>query len=200
MIKLGITGGIGSGKSYVSRLLESWGIPVYDTDREAKRLTLTHPEIRRELIALLGEEVYCGQQLNKTLLAGYLFASRAHAERVNHIIHPRVYEDFLLWADGLKQQGRELVGMESAILFESGFDRAVDRVLMVYAPLEIRISRAMERDGVLEERVRERIAAQMDEELKCKRADFILTNDGINPVEPQLGQIIQELGCIKACK
>lgn len=200
MIKLGITGGIGSGKSYVSRLLESWGIPVYDTDREAKRLTLTHPEIRRELIDLLGEEVYCGQQLNKTLLAGYLFASRAHAERVNHIIHPRVYEDFLLWADGLKQQGRELVGMESAILFESGFDRAVDRVLMVYAPLEIRISRAMERDGVPEERVRERIAAQMDEELKCKRADFILTNDGINPVEPQLGQIIQELGCIKACK
>ena len=200
MIKLGITGGIGSGKSYVSRLLESWGIPVYDTDREAKRLTLTHPEIRRELIALLGEEVYSGQQLNKTLLAGYLFASRAHAERVNHIIHPRVYEDFLLWADGLKQQGRELVGMESAILFESGFDRAVDRVLMVYAPLEIRISRAMERDGVPEERVRERIAAQMDEELKCKRADFILTNDGINPVEPQLGQIIQELGCIKACK
>ncbi|WP_415955071.1 dephospho-CoA kinase [Phocaeicola coprophilus] len=200
MIKLGITGGIGSGKSYVSRLLESWGIPVYDTDREAKRLTLTHPEIRRELIALLGEEVYYGQQLNKTLLAGYLFASRAHAERVNHIIHPRVYEDFLLWADGLKQQGRELVGMESAILFESGFDRAVDRVLMVYAPLEIRISRAMERDGVPEERVRERIAAQMDEELKCKRADFILTNDGINPVEPQLRQIIQELGCIKACK
>ena len=200
MIKLGITGGIGSGKSYVSRLLESWGIPVYDTDREAKRLTLTHPEIRRERIALLGEEVYCGQQLNKTLLAGYLFASRAHAERVNHIIHPRVYEDFLLWVDGLKQQGRELVGMESAILFESGFDRAVDRVLMVYAPLEIRISRAMERDGVPEERVRERIAAQMDEELKCKRADFILTNDGINPVEPQLGQIIQELGCIKACK
>lgn len=200
MIKLGITGGIGSGKSYVSRLLESWGIPVYDTDWEAKRLTLTHPEIRRELIALLGEKVYCGQQLNKTLLAGYLFASRAHAERVNHIIHPRVYEDFLLWADGLKQQGRELVGMESAILFESGFDRAVDRVLMVYAPLEIRISRAMERDGVPEERVRERIAAQMDEELKCKRADFILTNDGINPVEPQLRQIIQELGCIKACK
>lgn len=200
MIKLGITGGIGSGKSYVSRLLESWGIPVYDTDREAKRLTLTHPEIRRELIALLGEKVYCGQQLKKTLLAGYLFASRAHAERVNHIIHPRVYEDFLLWADGLKQQGRELVGMESAILFESGFDRAVDRVLMVYAPLEIRISRAMERDGVPEEQVRERIAAQMDEELKCKRADFILTNDGINPVEPQLRQIIQELGCIKACK
>lgn len=200
MIKLGITGGIGSGKSYVSRLLESWGIPVYDTDREAKRLTLTHPEIRRELIALLGEKVYCGQQLNKTLLAGYLFASRAHAERVNHIIHPRVYEDFLLWADGLKQQGRELVGMESAILFESGFDRAVDRVLMVYAPMEIRISRAMERDGVPEERVRERIAAQMYEELKCKRADFILTNDGINPVEPQLRQIIQELGCIKACK
>ena len=111
-----------------------------------------------------------------------------------------MYEDFLLWADGLKQQGRELVGMESAILFESGFDRGVDRVLMVYAPLEIRISRAMERDGVPEERIRERIAAQMDEELKCKRADFILTNDGINPVEPQLRQIIQELGCIKACK
>lgn len=200
MIKLGITGGIGSGKSYVSRLLEGRGIAVYDTDREAKRLTLTHPLIRRELIDLLGEEVYCGEQLNKPLLAGYLFASGTNAQRVNHIIHPRVYEDFLSWAAIQEQQGADLVGMESAILFESGFDRAVDRVLMVYAPLEVRVKRAMERDGVAEERVRERIAAQMDEEQKCRKADFVLINDGIKSVEPQLLQIIQKLGCRKACK
>ena len=95
MIKIGITGGIGSGKSYVSHLLEEAGIPVYDTDTEAKKLTLSHPRIREGLLALLGEEVYKADgSLNKPVLANYLFASTENAGRVNRIIHPCVYEDF----------------------------------------------------------------------------------------------------------
>ena len=131
MIKLGITGGIGCGKSYVAHLLQERGIPVYDTDREAKRLMVSHPVIRRKLTELLGEAVYEGDVLNKPLLAGYLFACKDNAERVNSVVHPCVYDDFLRWTKMHECSGKETVAMESAILFESGFDRAVDRVLMV---------------------------------------------------------------------
>ena len=129
MIKIGITGGIGSGKSYVSHLLEKAGIPVYDTDTEAKKLTLSHPRIREGLLALLGEEVYKADgSLNKPVLASYLFASAENAGRVNRIIHPCVHEDFQQWADRQAASGTEVVAMESAILFESGFHAIVDYV------------------------------------------------------------------------
>lgn len=155
MIKIGITGGIGSGKSYVSHLLEEAGIPVYDTDTEAKKLTLSHPRIREGLLVLLGEDVYKADgSLNKPVLASYLFASTENAGRVNRIIHPCVYEDFQQWADRQAASGTEVVAMESAILFESGFHTAVDYVVMVYAPLELRITRAMQRDAATEAQIR----------------------------------------------
>ena len=154
MIKIGITGGIGSGKSYVSHLLEEAGIPVYDTDTEAKKLTLSHPRIREGLLVLLGEDVYKADgSLNKPVLASYLFASTENAGRVNRIIHPCVYEDFQQWADRQATSGTEVVAMESAILFESGFHTAVDYVVMVYAPLELRITRAMQRDAATEAQI-----------------------------------------------
>ena len=149
MIKLGITGGIGSGKSFVSRCLkEGFSVQVYDTDREAKRLMLEHEGIRADLIALLGEEVYTAAGLNKPLLAAYIFSSPENAQKVNAIVHPRVKEDFRNWAFRQEQAGCQLVGVESAILFESGFDREVDKTLTVSAPLELRITRVMERDRV----------------------------------------------------
>ena len=108
MIKIGITGGIGSGKSYVAHLLEKKGIPLYDTDREAKRLTVTHPQIREKLSDLLGAEVYhTDGTLNKPLVAGYLFSSPEHAEHINQIVHPCVYDDFQLWADRQAEAGAE---------------------------------------------------------------------------------------------
>lgn len=193
MIKLGITGGIGCGKSYVAHLLQERGIPVYDTDREAKRLMVSHPVIRRKLTELLGEAVYEGDVLNKPLLAGYLFACKDNAERVNSVVHPCVYDDFLRWTKMHECSGKETVAMESAILFESGFDRAVDRVLMVYAPMELRVRRAMERDHASEKQVRLRMAAQADDEEKISRSDYVVMNDGISSLDIQLDRILQAL-------
>lgn len=190
MVRLGITGGIGSGKSYVAHLLEKAGLPVYDTDTEAKRLMLSDMDIRKGLVDLLGEEVYIGEKLNKPLLIGYLFANEEHAARINSIVHPCVKKDFLRWA--VSNAGHEIVALESAILYESGFDDVVDYVVAVYAPLDIRIKRAMERDGATEEQVRSRIASQMDEEVKRNRADFVVVNDG-SPLLPQVEELLNTI-------
>lgn len=191
MIKIAITGGIGSGKSYVSHLLEDMNIPVYNADNEAKRLTVSDEGIRRELVALLGEEVYKEGALNRPLLASYLFSDPAHAAQINAIIHPRVRKDFAAWAE--QWEGCEVAGMESAILYEASFENTVDAVVMVYAPVDLRVQRAMYRDGASEEQVRARIAAQMDDEEKCRRADFTVVNDGVQPLLPQLNAIIEQL-------
>ncbi|MDN0078224.1 dephospho-CoA kinase [Bacteroides gallinaceum] len=193
MVKIGITGGIGSGKSYVSRLLtEHYGIPVYNTDSEAKRLMLSDEGIRRRLTALLGKEVYKSDgTLNKPLLANYLFADSCHAGQINAIVHPQVKADFLKWAD--RQTGCEVVALESAILFESGFDNIVDKVVMVYAPVELRIRRVMLRDSTTEEKIRQRIVAQMDDKAKQDRSDFIIFNDGSHPLNLQLDDLQETL-------
>lgn len=198
MIKVGITGGIGSGKSYVAHLLEESGIPLYDTDKEAKRLTLSHPRIRKELSALLGEDVYLPDRaLNKALVASYLFSSPEHAGRINRIIHPCVYDDFQRWAARQAEIGAEVVMMESAILFESGFQKAVDCVVMVYAPLKLRVERAMRRDSASEEQIKARISAQMDEEGKKRRADYVILNDEKQPLDAQIEALKQWLACRK---
>lgn len=195
MIKIAITGGIGSGKSYVSRLLEEMGIPVYNADNEAKRLTVSDVGIRRELTALLGEEVYQDGELNKSLLAAYLFSDPAHATQVNGIIHPRVRADFLAWAG--KREHCDIVGMECAILYEAGFEDTVDAVVMVYAPEELRVRRVMQRDGATELQVRARMAAQMDDKEKCRRADFVVVNDGVEPLQLRLASIVKEIKFIE---
>ena len=132
MIKVGLTGGIGCGKSYVADLLRRQHISVYDTDKEAKRLMMESATIRQGLVDRIGERAYTPDgALNRELIASYLFASPLHAERINRLVHPVVQDDFLQWVD--KQNG-SLVVMECAILYESGFDRLVDEVLLVRAP------------------------------------------------------------------
>lgn len=190
MIRIGITGGIGSGKTYVSHLLQNLGIPVYDSDSRAKQLTVTDSAIRKGLIALLGKQVYQDDKLNKELLASYLFATRENADRVNAVIHPAVFRDFDCWCE---QTGAELLGLESAILFESGFDKHTDYICVVSAPLEQRIRRTMERDGCDRVSVEARILAQMDEREREERADCVIVNDGICPLLPQLERMLQEL-------
>lgn len=191
MIKFAVTGGIGSGKSYVSSLLEERGIPIYNADLESKRLTVQDEGIRKELVALLGEDIYQGATLNKPLLASYLFANSDNAVKVNSIIHPRVKDDFRRWVES--QKDVPLVGLESAILYESGFDDVVDQVVMVYAPEAVRLQRAMKRDNATEEQVRARMSAQMDDEEKRSKADFVLMNDGIMPLDVQLDDLVRFL-------
>lgn len=190
-IKVGITGGIGSGKSVVSQLLEAMGIPVYISDVESKQLSHFDPIIRRELCSLLGEEAYADGRLNKPLLASYLFGHPDHAKKVNAIIHPRVKEHFRCWTSARKQFS--ILGMESAILIESGFADEVDVVVMVYASLETRLARAMKRDSTSRELVMQRICSQMSDEEKRKQADFIIVNDDETPLIPQVLELISFL-------
>lgn len=190
-IKIGITGGIGSGKSVVSRLLGVMGIPVYDSDSETKRLMASDGVIRKELQALVGEEVYAGGVLNKPLLASYLFANSENARRVNGIIHPRVKEDFRQWVQ--RHSACPIVGIESAILVEAGFANEVDSIVMVYAPEEVRIARAVRRDASSRELIEKRIRSQMNDEEKRRYADFVIANDDATPLIPQVLELIASL-------
>ena len=190
-IKLGITGGIGSGKSVVSRLFEVLNIPIYISDDRAKKLTLTHPTIQQELSKLLGTDIYINGELNKPLLSSYLFANAENAIRINQIIHPVVKEDFKQWSAA--HASFPIIGMESAILIESGFADTVDHIVMVYAPLDVRLKRAVIRDNASEEQILRRIKAQMDDEEKKLHADYTILNDGEIPLIPQVLELISSL-------
>lgn len=187
-MRIGITGGIGCGKSYVARLLTSqFGIPVYDSDQEARRMMQESEEIRQKLVALLGDEAYdASGALCKPVVARYLFASEDHAATINAIVHPAVKADFVRWA--VAQEGD--VALESAILVEAGFHDVVDCLLLVTAPEELRLRRAMQRDGVGEEQVRQRMARQTAEDVRLRAADYVLINDG-RDVVPQLKEFIE---------
>lgn len=194
-IKIGITGGIGSGKSVVSRLLGLMGIPVYISDVETKLLMVSDSVIRQELVALLGEEVYADGVLNKPLLASYLFGNPEHARQINGIVHPRVKDDFRQWTQC--RCSSSIVGIESAILIEAGFAGEVDVIVMVYAPEEVRISRAIRRDASSREQIEKRIRSQMSDEEKRGKADYVIVNDGETPLIPQVLHIIDSLsGCV----
>ena len=190
-IRIGITGGIGSGKSVVSKILSLLDIPIYLSDDEAKRLTATDEAIRRELTDLLGDELYQGGMLNKQMLANFLFASAENAEKINAIIHPQVKQDFRRWCTC--HSASQFVAMESAILFESGFDSEVDVVVMVYAPQEVRIQRAMMRDAASRTQIEQRIKRQMDDEAKCSKAHYVLINDDKTALIPQVLQLLVSL-------
>jgi len=191
MTILGITGGIGSGKSTISRLFKLCGVPVYIADDKSKRLVATSPVIKKKLINLFGEELYKGGVLNKPLLASYIFNDKEKLETVNAIIHPVVAKDFEQWVQ--KNQDREIVAHEAAILFESRFDKMMDKVLTVYTPLEIRIARAMKRDNTPREKILERINNQMPDEKKAELSDFVIVNDNTRSLIEQVTNIIQQL-------
>lgn len=189
-VRLGITGGIGSGKSYVARMLESqWGVPVYDCDREAKRITAQSPAIRQALVSLVGDHLVQDGVMQKAVLAAYLFASPSHAASVNAIIHPAVRLDFLRWASS--HAASPVVAIESAILCESGFHTLVDSIMLVDAPVEVRLARAMSRDGATREQVLARMARQ-DSAQARRLARFIVENDGCGDgaLQAQLEQAV----------
>ena len=187
-MRIGITGGIGSGKSYVARQLsDQFGIPVYDSDREARRLMVASHDVREALVHLLGEDAYTPDgELCKPVVARYLFASAEHAAKVNAIVHPAVKADFLRWAQVCSCD----VALESAILVEAGFQDVVDCLLVVTAPEELRLQRAMLRDGAGEEQVRRRMAQQAELQTLLQAADYIIVNDG-RELQPQLVDFVR---------
>lgn len=192
MIKLGITGGIGSGKSTVSEIFSLCGVPVYIADVESKKLVATSPVIREQLIGLFGEELYKGGVLNKALLVSHIFNDKEKLDKVNKIIHPEVKKDFERWLE--INHHHEIVAHEAAILFESGFDEFMDKVLMVYTPVELRIQRTMARDNVPYDKVLERIQNQMPDEEKVKLSDFVIVNDDTRSL---IGQVLCTIQNIK---
>lgn len=190
MIKIGITGGIGSGKSVVAQLLSVHGIPVYIADDESKKLTNTSPVIRERLIHLFGSDIYTSEGLNKPALAKAIFGNKDLLQRVNQLIHPEVNKHFLAWSE---RQEPNCCAIESAILFESGFNKIVDVSLMVYAPLEIRVQRALQRDHSTEEALRKRIESQISDEEKKLWADYTIINDGKQPLLPQVEKFLSQI-------
>jgi len=187
MIKTGITGGMGSGKSVVSSILAVAGMPVYCADDESKRLADTSPVIREKLKALIGETVYIEKKLDRQKLASVIFGDETLLKQVNEIIHPVVREDFTEWAE---RQVSEYCALESAILYESGFDKDVDVVLMVYAPAALRLNRVLLRDGAPEAEVLKRMKRQLPDELKQAQADFVIVNDDAQALIPQVERFI----------
>lgn len=188
MAIVGLTGGIGAGKSTVARILQAMGYAVYVADREASRLMAEHPDIRRDITTRFGEKVYAGGRLHKEALRGVVFDDRQALEDLNRIVHPRVMEDFAAWCRS--RQG-ELVFFESAILYEAGLEKHFDRIVCVTAPLEVRTARVMQRDGADRRQVESRIRNQAEEAEKCRRADHVIHNDGRQPLIRQVLETIQ---------
>jgi len=184
MIRVGLTGGIGSGKSLVCSILDRLGIPVYKADAEARRLMNDEPLLRTKIVESFGDQAYENEGLNREFLATQVFGDAKKLELMNSLVHPAVREDFLKWAD----QHREYpyVVEEAAILFESGAFREMDQTVLVTAPEELRIKRVMERDGSEREAVLKRMGHQRKEEELLKLADHVIVNDGEQMLLPQV--------------
>lgn len=170
---IGLTGGIGSGKTTVTRMFSDLGVPIYIADDEARELTNSSKTIRRKLIALLGDEAYNEESLNRAFVADKIFNNKDLLESVNAIIHPEVTTHFNIW---LKKQNSTYVIKEAAILFENGGYKSCDLIILVTAPESVRIARVMERDNVPRARVEERIKNQWSDTKKKKLADLIIEN------------------------
>ena len=187
MKRIGITGGIGAGKSLVAEIIKAMGYPVYNSDERAKELTDSNPKIKEGLIHLFGEEIYQNGTLNKFALAQAIFSDESLREKVNALIHPIVREDFNLWT---LAQNNSLVFNESAILFETGSFKNFDAIILVYAPKELRIKRIMKRDNCSENEVLKKMNSQFSDEEKYQLTEFRVLNDEQTPLLVQVEQII----------
>ena len=197
-ISLGLTGGIGSGKSYVCSLLARRGIPIFDTDSEARKEMFDNRTIHDSLQALLSASpLLADGSLNKPLISSYIRGGDEHARQVNEIVHPFVRQRFRRW---MEAQHAPIVVMESALLFESHFDDEVTNTVCVTAPLELRLRRVMARDGKSREETLRWMSLQMPEDEKLRKADYIIINNEVEPLMPQVDSLLKALrqGCSRS--
>ncbi len=190
MKRIGLTGGIGSGKSFIAQIIEHMGYPVYYSDARAKELTKSNPTIKMGLISLFGEEVFEGNQLNAELISSKIFHNDELRTKVNELIHPIVRADFEKW---VLNQHSALVFNEAAILFETGSYRNFDATVLLCAPTELKIERVMKRENCSREAVLVRMNNQWSDDEKLKLADYSILNDDETPVLIQLEAVINEL-------
>jgi len=183
-LKIGITGGIGAGKSIVCRIFKTLGIPVYDADLEAKLLMVKDENVKKALIDIFGPETYLNNgDVNRAFLSNQVFKDQKKLDELNAVVHPAVIQHGIDWANN--QTGPYSL-KEAALLFESGSYFNLDKVILVTAPENIRIQRVVQRDGVSKQQVQDRISKQMPEEQKLQMADIVIVNDGIRPLIPQV--------------
>lgn len=190
MLKIGLTGGIGSGKSFVAEILEKMNFPVYYSDPEAKRIMDKNPIIRKELIELLGNDIYLEEGLNRTLLAEKIFNDEELRQKVNTIVHPQVRLGFLDW---IEKQNAQVVFNEAAIFFETGAYKGFDAMILVTAPENIRIQRVVERDNMSPELVRARMSKQWKDDQKIPLANCVIVNDGKRALLPQIESCLKDI-------
>lgn len=190
MMRIGITGGIGSGKSTVANLFAILGIPVYFADEEAKKLMNTDPFLKGAITMLFGEEAYSGNQLNRSFIAAQAFSNPEKLAKLNELVHPAVIAHGEQW---MAKQQSPFVLKEAALIFESGSNKQLDYVIGVWCPRELRIERVMQRDGSSRSQVLLRMEKQMDEEEKMQLCDFVIKNDETNAVIPQVLSLHRQL-------
>jgi dephospho-CoA kinase len=190
MLSIGLTGGIGSGKSTVARVFETLGIPVYYADDAAKRLMNEDGPLKEAIIRNFGAEAYQSGQLDRAWLGAQVFGSPEKLQLLNSIVHPATIADAAAWMD---RQTAPYAIKEAALLFESDGNKTLDYVIGVSAPEAVRIRRVMARDKTEEASIRKRMAGQLDEADKMQRCDFIIVNDGIQMVIPQVLQVHETL-------
>ena len=188
MLRIGITGGIGSGKSIASRLFHALGAPVYDADTRARWVMENDKVLRSELLAAFGPDTYdAAGRLNRAALAGIVFNNPARLAQLNGLVHPHVGTDFERWAAAQQQAGHAYVLKEAALLFEAGSYKQLDRIITVFAPLAVRTARVLRRDPQRSAAdVAAIMAKQLSEEEKMQRADYVLMNDDAQPLLPQV--------------
>ena len=190
MYKVGITGGIGSGKSTVSAILEDMGVALYNSDVRAKELMATDAALREAIIERFGAECYTVEGLNRGYLASRVFGSAEELAALNAIVHPAVMADFQAWTE--RAEG-DYVIFESAILFEAGLEGSVDSTVVVMSPEELRIERAMARDGATREQVVARIKNQMSDDERTDRAKYAIVNIDIDDLREDVEQLHRRL-------
>lgn len=191
MKKIGLTGGIGSGKSTVAEIFSRLGVPVFVSDDVAKRLQEEDEEVRKAIKGIFGEEIYEGKKLDRAKVAGIVFADKQKLEQLNAIVHPAVGKAFEVFCQ--KHRHANFILKESAILFEIGDDKNLDGMIVVTAPDELRITRVMKRDGVEQEAVVKRMKNQVKQEEKAKKADFCIANDEQQLLIPQVIDVFRKL-------
>lgn len=192
-ILIGITGGIGSGKTIVSKILQSMGYPVFSSDTEAKRILIEDPQIVASIQSLFGKEAYLNEggslKVNRALLADQIFKNPNLRNKLNALIHPKVRSNFDDWANA----NEGIIFNEAAILFETGSYKNFDKILLVVAPEELRIARVMNRDQVDHQKVKDRINAQWTDEQKIPLSQFVIHNDEKRLILPQVLAVLENL-------
>lgn len=190
MIVVGLTGGIGSGKSTVSGMFKDLGVPVYDSDSEAKRLMTTSAELKKAIIELLGKRAYDGKTLNRGFIANQIFENPETLQKLNKIVHPAVRTDFLEWTE---IQEAPYVIQETALIFENEAQENYDFVILVTAPEDLRLQRVMERDEASKEEVLNRMRNQMSDDKKVALSNFCIDNINLEITKKRVAELHQRL-------